>query len=124
MHIAAQQALGALGAGNGENVGAAAAAKLARADMVRVLTRSRLLATRPVSATKTGELRANATAKTVTRCPAVPTETERSFATPGKRPVTMKVPVLTAKVARAKTRTCRFTALWFSGGRRTSSPSR
>jgi len=47
----------------------------------------------------------------VTRCPAVAIETERSFATPGKRPVTMKVPVLIAKVARAKRRTCRFAAL-------------
>ena len=114
MHIAAQQALATLVASNRENVGAAAAAKLARADMVRVLTRSRLLATRPVSATKTGELRAYATAKTVTRCPAVPTETERSLATPGKRPVTIKVPVLMAKVARAKTRARRFAAFWFA----------
>ena len=79
-----------------------------------MLTRSRLLATRPVSATKTGELRAYATAKIVTRCPAVPTETERSLATPGKRPVAIKVPVLIAKVARAKTRARRFAAFWFS----------
>src|SRR5215203_3571974 len=51
MQIAAQQALAALVASNREKVGAAAAATLVRANRARVITRSRLLATRAVSAT-------------------------------------------------------------------------
>ena len=75
------------------------------------VTKSRRLPTRAVAATSTGERTAKATAKTVTRCPAVPTETERSLATPPKSPVTIKVPVPTAKVARARTRMRRLAAL-------------
>src|SRR3712207_4509430 len=86
-------------------VGATAARALAAANRTSVTTRSRLLPTRPVAATRNGERSAYATAKTVTRCPAAPTETERSPATPPNSPVTMKVPVPVAKVASARTKT-------------------
>jgi hypothetical protein len=58
VQTAAKHALATLAASNRENVGAAAAAALATANRTREATRSCLLSTRVVAATKTGETRA------------------------------------------------------------------
>jgi len=56
------------------------------------------------------------TANTVTRCPALPTGIEISFATPPRSPATINVPVPMAKVVRAKIKVLRFMLLRVGGG--------
>src|SRR5215208_1991964 len=104
VNTAAPKAATTLIKSNSEKVGTTAASALAIANSISTVTSKRFLETPLVAATRIGDATAEVPANTVTKSPAVATETERSLATSTSTPVTTYAPVPTAKEPKDRVR--------------------